>query len=190
MNKTNGFTLPELLITLTILGIISLLAMPALSALMERERSRSAVHALYHHLKFARASSVEKNRLVTLCASEDRTSCNGSRDWSSQLILVFIDDNGNGKLDGDDQLLQALDFSQHSGTLHWRSFGNKSYLQWYPHGMTHYQSGNFTYCPANNDARLARRITLNAAGRVYFSADNNNDGIVEGSDGKNIVCGK
>lgn len=188
MTKDNGFTLPDLMTALSVMAVISVLAFPSLETLLDSNRSRNAVYALFHHLQFARASAINKNRVVTLCPSLDGKTCNKSRDWSGQTILVFIDDDGSGTLENKDMLLKSLDFSAHPGTLKWRSFGNKSYLQWFPHGMTHYQNGNFTYCPEDNNAQHASRITLNAVGRAYFASDQNDDGIVEGSDGENIQC--
>jgi len=56
-----------------------------------------------------------------------------------------------------------------------------------PNGYTRYQNGTFTYCPKEG-LKYARAIILNAAGRMRYSKDSDNDGINEGADGKPLRC--
>ncbi len=188
MRFNEGFTLIELLAVLGILGIITSLAFPSFHFLLEKEKATSFSHSLYHHLNYARTEAITKNTPTTVCASHNSQDCSKNKDWSNQHILIFTDFNGNGKRESGDIILREFDPGLTNNSLVWRSFGNKNYLQWQPSGMTYYQNGNFTYCPENKDSRNAKKLILNAAGRIYFGFDNNHDGIQEGTDGKNILC--
>ena len=188
MNAIKGFTLIELMIVLTIIASLLSLTIPSFNSLLQKYRSYHVVSALYQHLNYARAEAVTRSKVITVCGTDDNTTCNGSKDWSDLLILIFVDDNGNGDTDDEETILKIFDLKQEGGTLFWRSFRNKSYLQWLPNGFTNYQSGNFTYCPANKDAHYAKKLIMNVAGRIYFGQDSDNDGIPEGTDKKNIEC--
>jgi type IV fimbrial biogenesis protein FimT len=188
MNSAKGFTLIELLAVIGILGVISALAFPAFNYLLEKEQASAFSYKLYRYLNYARSEAITKNITTTVCASKNNLDCSKNKDWSNQHILIFIDFNSNGKRDQDDIIVKAFELGLSNNSLVWRSFGNKNYLQWQPSGMTYYQNGNFTYCPDNKDIRNAKKIILNAAGRIYFGMDRNHDGIQEGTDGKNVIC--
>lgn len=188
MKQIKGFTLIELFVVLGILGIMSILAFPAFRFLHEIEQSTAISRSLYHHLNYARAEAISKNIITTVCASENSRDCSKNNDWSNKHIVIFMDRNGNGQRDDEDRILNDFEPEPSNYSLVWRSFGNKNYLQWQPSGITYYQNGNFTYCPANKNLKNAKKIILNVAGRIYFGSDKNQDGIQEGTDGKNIVC--
>lgn len=183
-----GFTLVELMAVMAVIGIVSALAMPSFSSLLEKQRISSRSHELHVFLQAARIEAVTRNRTVSICASENGNGCSGSRNWSGKSLLAFVDDNRNGKIDQKEAILQVQESSRSNETVTWRSFRNKSYLQWQPTGSTFYQNGNITLCPKSGDPRHAGILILNAAGRIYPGSDRNHDGIPEGSDGKNVRC--
>lgn len=187
-DNTTGFTLPELLAYLAIVTLLTLLAVPSFKPLLEQYQSRQAAESLYRFLSVARHSAVQHQKTVTVCSSNNDSDCRKKTDWSQHNIIMFIDHNRNGQREENDTLLQILSFRTNKGTLHWRSFTSKYYLQWHSNGMTYFQNGNILYCPASGNTQYAKQLILNAAGRVYFAEDNNDDGIIEGSNGKNIQC--
>jgi len=188
MKSHKGYTLVELLVTLSILGVISSFGIPSFYNTLQNQKAVSIAYELYHHLNYARNEAISKNHAVTVCASYDKNSCSRLKDWSYQSMVIFIDKNRNGQIDKEDEILKIKKFGLDHGSLMWRSFRNKSYLQWLPSGMTHYQNGNFVYCPASKNPKYAKTIIMNAAGRMYFGSDLNNDDIPEGRNGKNIDC--
>ena len=188
MKSASGFTLIELLTVLCIIGIISSFGLPSFYNILENQKAHALSYQLFHYLSFARSEAITKNQAISVCASKDNKNCNRKKDWSDQNILIFVDINKNGQRDIDEHILKTKNFGLNSGSLMWRSFGNKSYLQWLPTGMTYYQNGNFTYCPPSKNPRHAKNIIMNAAGRMYFGPDRNNDGIPESSSGKNVTC--
>lgn len=188
MHKRQGFSLIEMLACISIITIICAFALPSMQSMSASSQSDKVAGQLYHHLNLARTEAILRNTITTVCASMDGRTCLKQKDWSSSEILVFHDHNGDGYRDSDDTLVSSINMATDRNGLTWRSFGNKPYLQWQPSGMTYFQNGNLTYCPANGDGRHARRLVLNGAGRVYHAHDTNGDGIPEGSDGKNIRC--
>lgn len=65
LKKTTGFTLIELLITLVILAIVSAVAIPGFSNLIENNRLASGTNLLVSSIKFARAEAIKRGTNVT-----------------------------------------------------------------------------------------------------------------------------
>ena len=95
MKKHSGFTLLELMITLTIVGLVTAFAIPSMRTFTQNDRLATQINALVGHLALARSEAVLRSQQVILCVSGNSTSCSGN-DWSAGWI-VFIDaDNDSG----------------------------------------------------------------------------------------------
>ncbi len=188
LKSMRGLTLIELLVGLTIMGIISAIAIPSFSEAIRRHQISTHTGQIYHLLVFARSQAVSYNQPVTLCPSQGTMNCLRSRDWSHKNLLVFIDNNHNGARDNQEQIVRIFDTGQEGSRLLWRSFGNKSYLTFMPIGLTDYQSGNITYCHSGLDRAEAKILVMNIAGRPYYGQDSNGDAIAENGSSDNLQC--
>ena len=180
-----GFSLLELIITLGIVAILAGLVIPGFDKAIKRNNSTTIAYAMMGLVQYARTESVSKSTPVTLCGSSNGVQCNN--DWSTS-ILVFVDLNGNGSVDVGDTPIKTVSLLKRGETMSWRSFRNKAYLQLEPYGMTYYQNGNFTYCPADHDAHYAVHWILNTTGHLRIASDNNGNGIPEDASGQDISC--
>ncbi len=82
-----GFTLIELMVTLTVMAIVLSLAAPSFASLLASNRMATQTNELIGALNLARSEAVRRSQPVTLLAGE----ANYSKGWS-----VFPDDNGDG----------------------------------------------------------------------------------------------
>jgi type IV fimbrial biogenesis protein FimT len=183
--RQRGLTLLELVITLCIVAILAGIAVPDFTSAIKRNNSTTIAYALMGIVQYARTEAVSKGTPVTLCGSTNGTQCD--KNWSTN-ILVFVDHNGNGAVDTGDTILQIASPLKTGETLAWHVFGNKPYLQMQPYGMTYYQNGNFTYCPADRDAHYAVHWILNTTGHLRIADDKNGNGIPEDASGQDISC--
>lgn len=180
-----GITLPELLLTLILLALLASIAMPRFDSMLQQNTSTRVINQLVIRIESARKQALFARQITTLCPGT--LACEGKDDWIAGAIL-FADQDADGRFDAGESLLRRFPALDASGKIRWRSFGNRAWIQFLPNGSTPNQSGRFTYCPENEDPRLAREIIVNAAGRIRRASDADDDGVVESSDGTPVSC--
>jgi len=188
--SARGLTLVELLATLAVAAVLLGVALPAMRHLLDQQRAGAAINQVAGAIHFARVSAIEGRRTVSLCpspAQEPDADCAGRDQWPVGM-LVFADRNGNGRRDAGDATLRRLPALPRGAVLRWRSFRNRSYLQFLPSGLTPWQNGHFLLCLPGGDARLARMLVVNAAGRLRQARDRDGDGVREDVQGRPLDC--
>ena len=63
-SRSRGFTIVELLVTITVLGIVLMLGLPNLSAWLQNTQIRNSAEAMVAGLQLARTEALRRNRLV------------------------------------------------------------------------------------------------------------------------------
>jgi type IV fimbrial biogenesis protein FimT len=157
----SGLTLIELLIVIAIVGIVLASGLPHYRQLVARNQATTVVNWLISSVHFARYSAASHGITVTLCALEGKTC---TKNWHTGLTL-FVDSNQNGRLDSKEKTLANLKPVTEVGSIAWRSFGRKPYLQFTAMGHTNFQNGNITYCPKDKNILYRRQIVISVQGR-------------------------
>lgn len=86
-----GFTLIELMVTVAVLAILLGIALPSFLDSFERSRERAALESVTTAVKYARSEALNRNRQVTLCASNAaQTGCSGAADWAANGWLALV----------------------------------------------------------------------------------------------------
>jgi type IV fimbrial biogenesis protein FimT len=160
-----GFSLLELLSTLTIVLIILGVGLPLLKTTVTTNRLATSVNALAGTLAYTRSEAIRRNQHVVVCKSQTGTNCSREGNWQ-QGWLVFVDANQNRTLDEAETVLGA----HHLGEkiqVDYRAFGSRHYLVYRPSGTTH-TNGTFTFCdPAYPES--ARALIITKSGRARLS---------------------
>jgi len=81
-----GFTLIELMITITVLGILLAVAVPSFTDAVLGSKLRSYANNFLASVYLARGEAIKRNSVVNLCASSNGTSCTG--DWEQGWIVL------------------------------------------------------------------------------------------------------
>jgi type IV fimbrial biogenesis protein FimT len=103
-----GYSLLELILTLTLVALIIGLGLPSFSGLGARNRMHVEINALFHAIHLARKESVMRKRVVSLCPSLDGLTCEPGRDWSTGwLMFENTDRDEPPRRDSGEPLLQA-----------------------------------------------------------------------------------
>ncbi|MGB0467583.1 MAG: GspH/FimT family pseudopilin [Pontibacterium sp.] len=93
-----GFTLLELIMTLGIISILLLVALPNLGVWVRESRVQTTANRLQSVLSLARAEAVNRGYRITLCASDTGTRCNSNKRqgkyiWRFALLFQDTDEN-------------------------------------------------------------------------------------------------
>lgn len=184
MRKTKGFTLIECLIAIAVLSITLTAGFNGLQSLLIKQRVAAYSGQLLQSVHTARQYAILRSKSVTICASENGTTC--VDDWSKG-HMIFIDQNSDRVRDENEAVLNHIHGNQTSDPVSWKSFKAASTLQFLPTGITNHQNGTFTVC-GNGTAKYARAVIITKMGRPRMSQDTNGDGIDEGADGKPLKC--
>jgi type IV fimbrial biogenesis protein FimT len=107
-DKARGFSLYELLMTLTLVAMIVGLGLPSFADIVARNRLHVEINALFHAIHVARKESIMRRRVVSLCPSLDGLTCEPSRDWSTGWLMFENSDRDKPpRRDKGEALLQA-----------------------------------------------------------------------------------
>ena len=156
-----GFTLIELTITTAVLAICAGVALPSFAGFMEHQRTSAATSSLMSHMGLARMAAISRNQRAVLCPSSDGASCEAGTDWS-QGWMLFLDEDGNRKPDGSDEILR-VDLEPTSRHLRVVSTVGRQQLRYLPDGRS--AGTNLTISICNKGGELLGKVIVNNMGR-------------------------
>lgn len=157
-----GFSLIELLMGLTIVGIVLLLISPAFAALTASNHREEAARSLYTGLRAARTEAISRNQSVVIHGIND--------DWSQGWRMI-LDLNGQGHEDSSNPLLL-----EHRNGIQVPIVGNlyvRTSVRFSPLGKPSgggFQAGTLHICAAR-EAMSHYQVVLASTGRVSLRSD-------------------
>lgn len=160
-----GFSLIELLITISLMAIALSIAMPSYRSFMANNRSATEVNRFLAAVNIARSEAVKRGTPVTLCARKlPRTlpeTCSGATDWATGWLLFSDTSGSKGVFDASDALLYVWDKPEGSPTI----TGSASNIQYLSTGETQ-QTASFSYYFPDCRGEQRRSISLSLTGRA------------------------
>jgi type IV fimbrial biogenesis protein FimT len=168
-----GFTVIELLATVTIAATLAAVAAPAMRGMVATARLKSHNSSLQESLMLARTEAIKRNARVVVCKSADQATCTDSGDWQ-QGWIVFVDNDDSATVTAGEAILHKV--QPLAGSFILKSSGNVTeYVSYSSTGAPKvrssqsFQSGVFTLCqPTAGDAR---QIEILATGRLSMGRD-------------------
>ncbi|HCA5145343.1 TPA: GspH/FimT family pseudopilin [Acinetobacter baumannii] len=145
MFKSPGFTIVELTITLVILVIMSVIAIPLYHQFMASVELKNTPRILTIHIQKAKYDAIIRHKNVVLCPSSDQLVCNTN--WDNR-VISFVDNNRNLQHDLNEELLTSIDLNHHYGSMKLQRFGKKqnSIIFQGSSGLPTESNGSFIYC--------------------------------------------
>lgn len=166
-----GFTLIELVVTISVGAILTAIAIPAFQSFVMNDRDSAQVNSLAYSLNYARSEAVKQDLAggVTVCPSPTAaTPCAGSA-WNQGWIVYFTDANGAN------QILQSVPaLSSNNGNTLTATGSATTGITFLSTGMATGLAGaitaplQITVCDQRG-AAYARDVEVNVAGRVAAS---------------------
>lgn len=160
--KPHGFTLLELLVTITVLTLVVTIGLPTFTKQISESRTRTATMTLLDAIEKTRAAAVFRNQHAVLVPVNNK--------WHEGWTL-FVDKNRNGALDDDEETIsinQGLDavISDANSVLkNYVAFiGTGEGRQVGPNGSGGFLSGTIKICPVVQGEGYS--LVLSKAGRT------------------------
>jgi len=158
-HQQQGLTLPELLVSLTIVSTLTVGAVSLLNGLIQDNRLVAEVNLFVAALQLARNEAVMHGRRVVLCPSKDQVNCSNSSAWSDGWMLFASD---NREREAGEVLLHTGNPLGAGVILQASNYRKRIVFQ--PDGSSGGSNSAFTFCDTRKAAR-PRVVCLANSGR-------------------------
>jgi len=170
--RQTGFTLIELMVTLTIAGILLAIGVPSFNAFIKNSSLTTGVNELVGALNLARSEAVKRGSRVTVCKSANQTSCTNSNGWE-QGWIIFTDENNNAAYNPTGtppETLIRVHAALNSAITATSSAPVSNYVSYIASGRSQQtgggsQSGNIRLCD-DRSGNIGKNLAISLSGRV------------------------
>lgn len=171
--KQSGLTLIELLVVLAIAAIITTTAVPSFQSFIQNNRMSTTVHKFVSSLNLARSEAVKRGERVTMCKSNNASTCSNGGNWS-QGWIVFVDDNDNGQREtASEELIRAQNTIDGSTTIsgqddveNYVSYAGTGFAQLITGATLDTTQSTLIFCDSRQFGDHARAIIISTTGSV------------------------
>ena len=173
-----GFTLIELMITVSVLAILLGIAAPSFRETLLNMRMTALANDLMTDLATARSEAAKRGVRVVLCTSSNGTSCTNTA-WQNGWIVFADGVTTNGLVDTGESILKVARTPATSATITATgassATGGGAYIQYQASGASGVSAGNIvlTLCDQRTTANVGaaalnrgRQITIGTTGRA------------------------
>jgi len=169
IQRNQGFTLVELIVTVCVLAIIAIIATPSILTQLANMESKRIRYDISSMLVTAKAESYLRRQNLIVCLSDSAGRCHKN---SNKAMLLFFDHNDNQHFDiSTDELLEQQRLSPRYAQLHLRA-GNRHYIKfWGDSGRPRGFFGHIKYCPTSSYNQSKYQISFNQGGIVKYKPD-------------------
>ena len=178
VKKSDGFTLTEILVAISIAAILLSVAIPSFSEMIRQNRLTTSINRFTTAHNLARSEAVARGKSVSLCKSNNATttspSCDtGSANWEDGWIVFVNADNDNPPaVDVGEKILRVSSALTSTYSLR-GSTGATAFVTYRSTGDIDI-AGTFVLCD-NSSISQSRAMFIGTNGRISMAKRNSDD---------------
>ena len=159
--KQKAFTLIELLITITIAGILLLVGVPGLMDFIESSNLKSQTNSIAGALNLARSNAITTGIPTNICPASDNSLTACGTDWNNP-IIVYENFNNTPEYDNNtDEIIETINAAEKSITR--TSTSSNNIITFADLGIS---DSPCSLVISNSSQSYYRRITINHQGTL------------------------
>lgn len=168
MQRMRGFTLIELMIGIVVLAVLVALAAPSFRTMIVSQQSEAIGEDIVTGFQVARSEAIKRGGFVTVCPTDDGTSCGGA--WQNGL-LVIVDKALSPTAAIDFEAADRQRYTQFSNENAVITSSGPGYVRYDGRGMMVNDDGPFvlTSHVAGCEGERQRILTISRAGMISMS---------------------
>lgn len=166
--RMQAFSLYDTLVTLAVVSILAMIAVPSFRHLIAGQRMITAMNVLIAALHTTRSEAITRGEHAVLCPSKDGRRCGavyGNWTFWQHGYLLYIDKNANHKQDEDETAVRVFDPAP---GLRIHSTRSRDAVAYKPNGLAQGSNMTFTFCTEWPEYP-ARTVILSTSGRPRSS---------------------
>lgn len=173
-DSVRGFTLLELLVTISILAVLLAVGLPNMRDFIVSNRLSSNVNGFIGLVNYARSEAIVRNQDVVVCPkAATANTCVSTTAWNTLDIQVFVDTDGNGQFNSGDTLLKTMAAVDPAGTQTGFDQSASATLVFGSAGFARTAQSFKVYAKSSDAAystRFGRTVCISKMGRVRVAA--------------------
>lgn len=159
--KTSGFSLIELIITLSVMAIILTIAVPGFRSIVLDNKMTADMNRLVNDLNLARMEAIKRGDDVTICKrNTSGTDCDNASSWDRGWI-VFSDPNRSGAVDAGEEIIRVSSELESGISLTY----SKNRITYTSQGFSYGFAGTFVMTDTRGSSYARKRI-ISHTGRI------------------------
>lgn len=164
MKKDTGFTLVELLTTVTTFTLLLSFAIPSFRSMAEHNQITSAYNSFISTIHFARSEAIKRGNNVIICKWDNiQAACDSARNWQNGWA-VFDDKNSNGSKETNEDIIRIHKALPTNIQMHY----NHVKLKYNANGLSIGYAGTITFC-SDGEPVTKQGMTLSSVGRIRIA---------------------
>ncbi len=158
MNMAKGFSLIELLISLSLISLTATIGIPVASKFIQQQKVTSDLYSVVRMINLARTEAIKTKKTVDVCGLNSNDDCHSH--WIKLAILEQEERSSKGH-----QPLHQTQLTGNYRSAQWSSFQRSSKLSFNASGFSNHLNGSLYLCHAKHP-ELNRAIRVSKSGKT------------------------
>ncbi|MFM2477694.1 GspH/FimT family protein [Celerinatantimonas sp. MCCC 1A17872] len=147
-----------MLIATCLIALFARFSLSPNSYFIQSQQLQQAAQSLISSLRWAKLQALQTQNFIQICSLSNTQECQDS--WINQ-ISIFIDEDGNGELNGEDELLKTIELPQAV-----QINGSRSHIRINNRGFAYGYQQTLYLC----ENQQARAITVSAVANFHVKS--------------------